>query len=78
MKAIESSGQIDREGILHLSKPLLERDKKVRVIVLVPEGEIEEEELLWMKSLEKNPAFSFLKDSAEDIYSIKDGKPFHD
>jgi succinyl-CoA synthetase alpha subunit len=78
MKAIETTGQIDKEGNLHLSKPLLEKDKKVKVIVLVPEGESEEEELLWVKTQSKNPAFSFLEDPAEDIYSLKDGKPFHD
>jgi hypothetical protein len=25
-----------------------------------------------------NPAFHFLKDPAEDIYTLTDGKPFHD
>ena len=77
MKAIETSGEIDKEGILRLLKPLSEKDKKVRVIVLVPEGE-DEEEMLWMKAISKNPSFSFLEDPAEDIYSSKDGKPFHD
>ena len=72
MKAIETTGQIDHEGNLHLSKPLLEKDKKVKVIVLVPEGENEEEEMLWLKSASKNPAFSFLEDPAEEIYSLKD------
>ena len=77
MKAIETIGEIDKEGVLHLSKPLSAKGK-VRVLVLVPEGETEEEEMLWMKALIKNPSFSFLEDSAEDIYSLKDGKPFHD
>ena len=78
MKAIETTGQIDKEGVLRLSKPLTEKDKRVKVIVLVPEGESEEDEMLWLKAISKNPSFSFLEDSAEDIYSIKDGKPFHD
>ena len=78
MKAIETTGQIDEEGNLHLSKPLLEKDKRVKVIVLIPESEIEEEEVLWLKSVSKSPSFGFLEDPAEDIYSLKDGKPFHD
>ena len=78
MKAIETTGQIDKEGGLHLSKPLLEKNKKVKVIVLVPDDEVEEDELLWMNSITKNPSFGFLKDPAEDIYTLKDGKPLHD
>ena len=33
-----------------------------------------------MKSLfaETNPAFDFLKEKAEDVYTRADGKPFHD
>ena len=77
MKAIETTGRIDKEGNLHLSKPLEEKDKKVKVIVLLPEGESEDENL-WLKALTKNPSFGFLEDPAENIYSAKDGKPFHD
>ena len=78
MKAIETTRQLDKDGNLHLSKPLLEKDKRVKVIVFVPESEMEEEEVLWLKSVSKNPSFGFLEDSAQDIYSIKDGKPLHD
>jgi hypothetical protein len=77
MKAIETTGQIDNNGILHLAEPLTAKDKRVKVIVLVPESIDDEDESLWLKVLNKNPAFSFLEDPAEDIYSIKDGKPFH-
>ena len=76
MKAIETTGQTDKEGNLHLIKPLAEKEKKVKVIVLVPEEEAEENSL-WMKSIVGNPAFGFLEDPAEDIYSSKIGKPFH-
>ncbi len=31
-----------------------------------------------MKTLANNPAFDSLKDPAEDIYTLDDGKPFHD
>lgn len=30
----------------------------------------------WLFAAVDNPAFNFLADSAEDIYSIRDGKPF--
>ena len=76
MKAIETTGQIDKEGILHLSNPLQEKGKKVKVIVLVPE-ENAEEDILWVNSITRNPAFDFLEDPAEDIYSSKDGEPFN-
>lgn len=38
----------------------------------------QEEEKLWMDSISKNPAFDFLKDCEEDIYSQKDGEPLDD
>jgi hypothetical protein len=47
------------------------------VIVLVPdEGDISE--AAWTKTDATSPAFAFLKDGAEDIYTTADGKPFHD
>lgn len=76
MKAIETTGQIDQHGMLHVAEPLATKDKRVKVIVLVPESE-DDEETQWLKSVSKNPAFSFLEDPAENVYSMKDGKPFH-
>jgi len=40
------------------------------------DDEISEEE--WLYAIAHNPAFDFLKDPAEDIYSVQDGKPFTD
>lgn len=77
MRAVETTGKIDGKGVLHLSKPLKEKDKKVKVIVLFPESGDETEERIWMEAISKNPAFDFLKDPAEDIYSSKDGKPLN-
>ena len=37
-----------------------------------------DEEELWMKAIGSNPAFNFLNDPKEDIYSITDGEPFND
>lgn len=32
----------------------------------------------WLHAAASNPAFDFLKDPEEDIYTLADGKPFHD
>lgn len=76
MKAVETTGRIDKDGNLHLSKPLAARDKDVKLIVLFNDTEPEEDKR-FLESISKNPAFSFLEDPAEDIYSIKDGEPFN-
>ena len=48
-------------------------------IVLFPEEEHEEfSELEWLHAAATNPAFDFLKDPAEDIYTLTDGRPFND
>lgn len=78
MKAIETTGTIDQKGILKLNKSLHFRNRKVRIIILVDEKNDGEEDSLWLKSISSNPAFDFLKDKEEDIYSLSDGKPFND
>jgi hypothetical protein len=30
----------------------------------------------WLKAAVNNPVFDYLKDSAEDIYTLNNGKPF--
>lgn len=80
MKAIETTGIIDEEHRLLLDEPLLIFDLapvRVRVIILVPqEADIPEGE--WLKASALSPAFDFLKEPEEDIYTLSDGKPFHD
>lgn len=74
MKAIEVAGHIDQSRVLHLDAPLdIAGPRRVRVLVLVPEDEVSEAE--WNRAIAANPAFEFLHDSAEDIYSPTDGKP---
>jgi hypothetical protein len=75
-KAIEVNGTVDRERQLHLDEPLpIDGPSRVRVIVLVPEAEdVDERE--WLRSAVANPAFDFLKEPEEDIYSLTDGQPF--
>ena len=78
MKAIETTGIIDKQHRLVLDEilPIAEKSK-VRVIILLPEeSDIGETE--WIKTAASNPAFDFLKEPEEDIYTKEDGKPFHD
>ena len=49
------------------------------MIVLVPDdqpSDISEGE--WLATAARNPAFDFLKDPREDVYSASDGEPFRD
>lgn len=78
MKAIETTGTVNEQHQLLLDKPLSHVDPgRVRVIVLVPE-EDEIDEKGWLEAITTNSAFDFLKDEAEDIYTLSDGKPFDD
>ena len=78
MKAIETTGIIDEQHRLVLDETLPIAEKsKVRVIILLPEeSDIAETE--WLKTAASNPAFDFLKEPEEDIYTREDGKPFYD
>ena len=74
MKAIELKAKIDENGHLKIDIPLKITNKKVKVIVLFPEDDgFEDEE--WLHGVSSSPSFDFLKEDAEDIYSILDGKP---
>ena len=77
-KAIETTATInsDRQLVLDEQLPIV-GPTKVRVIILLPEDvDIDEKE--WLRSASVNPAFDFLKEPEEDIYTLADGKPFHD
>lgn len=77
MQAIELTGTIDEKGQLHLDSPISQVGQgRVRVILLREEAEIGDSE--WLKAAAGNPAFDFLNDPAEDIYSLNDGRPFND
>lgn len=78
MTAIETIGTVEAEHRLRLEDPLpLAGPSRVRVIILVPETG-DSEEKAWAKAASTSPAFEFLKDAAEDIYTRADGKPFRD
>ncbi|HTE85484.1 MAG TPA: hypothetical protein VK821_12200 [Dehalococcoidia bacterium] len=76
-RAIEVTGTIDARRQLHLDEPLpLSGPSRVRVIILVAQ-ETDEDECEWLRAAGANPAFDFLSDPEEDIYSPSDGKPYH-
>ncbi|HKA52395.1 MAG TPA: hypothetical protein VKJ47_01910 [Candidatus Binatia bacterium] len=77
-KALEVTGTIDEQRQLHLDEPLpIVGPSRVRVIILIPE-ETDISETEWLRSAASNPAFDFLREPEEDIYTLADGKPFHD
>ncbi len=78
MTAIEVTGTVDEQHQLRLDDRLpIPGPQRVRVIVLYSLlNEWDEKE--WLHAAAQNPAFDFLKDAVEDIYSPNDGKPFHD
>jgi len=79
MRAIEINTMTDRFGHLKLDYPINKRDKKVRVIILVDEStDYNDEETQWMNAISKNPAFDFLNEPSENIYTLKDGESFND
>jgi hypothetical protein len=80
VRAIETTGVIDEASHLQLDTPLpVVGPSRVRVIVLLPEEERNDiDELEWLHAAMANPAFDFLKDPEEDIYTLADGRPFDD
>jgi hypothetical protein len=78
LKALEVTGTIDEQRRLHLDEPLpIVGPSRVRVIILISE-ETDMDEKEWLQAAASNPAFDFLQAPEEDIYTLADGKPFHD
>ena len=80
VRAVETTGVIDDRRQLWLDTPLpVVGPSRVRIIVLIPEKEYEEiSESEWLHAAAINPAFDFLKEPEEDIYTLADGRPFDD
>lgn len=79
MKAIEIVSKTDKKGHLKIDYKLDKSNKDVRVLILLDEdSNEEEEEKLWLNSISTNPAFGFLSEPVEDVYSLDDGEPFKD
>jgi len=78
LTAIEMSGTVNESHQLLLDELLpIPGPKRVRVIILYsPIDEWNEKE--WLHAATLSPAFDFLKDPEEDIYTLSDGKPYYD
>jgi hypothetical protein len=78
LTAIEMTGTVDQDRHLQLDRLLpFAGPARVKVIVLYPLVE-EVSETEWLSAAARNPAFAYLHEASEDIYSLADGKPFHD
>jgi len=78
LTAIELTGTVNERRELQLDGvlPIL-GPRRVRVIVLYsPVDEWDESE--WLRAATLSPAFDFLRDPDEDIYTPIDGKPYDD
>lgn len=77
MKPIEVLGTIEEGGRVRLDEPVPAAvGDRVRLIVLVGEDEPTEQE--WLRAAMQGGAFDFLKAPEEDLYTLRDGKPFDD
>jgi hypothetical protein len=78
MTAIEMTGRIDEHRQLQLDDLFpTPGPMRVRVIILYPLDD-EWDEAEWLQAAIHTPAFDFLSDPEEDIYSLADGEPFYD
>jgi hypothetical protein len=74
MRAIETTGILNTQGQIQLDHPIpQEKARFVRVILLIPEDELNAK--TWLDAVANNPSFAFLHNSEEDIYTLEDGQP---
>ena len=78
MRAIEIVSKTDKTGLLKINYKLDKSESNVRVLILLDDDNEQEDEKLWMRSISRNPAFNFLNDLVEEIYSSNDGEPLND
>ncbi len=75
LRAIETQGRIVDTRHIETDADL-PVGRQVRVVVLLSPAEEDVSERDWLAAAAHNPAFAFLADEAEDIYSGEDGEPF--
>jgi hypothetical protein len=77
MTAIEMTGTVDERRQLRLDDTLpIVGPMRVRVLVLYPADDLDEDE--WRRAAARDPAFHYLHDAREDIYTLSDGKAYND
>jgi hypothetical protein len=75
---------IEKDGTVRLPKKLkLSGPRRAILTILdekLPVVDVDDElnETEWLKASMSNPAFDYLRDPEEDIYTIRDGKPFYE
>ncbi len=74
MEAIEKIVKFDEEGNTTLKLGKQFSRKNAKVVVLIKDDEINENE--WLSFAMDNGSFDFLKPSGEDIYTMEDGEPY--
>ena len=76
--ALEVSAEIDEQRNIHISGPLpIAGPRRVRLIILFDDGsDVDEQE--WLHAAARNPAFAFMAEEGEDLYSLADGWPLDD
>jgi len=76
LTAIETTGTIKPNHQIELDDDLpADAPDRVRVIVLFDTNGSDVSEREWLRAAAKNPAFDFLADESEDIYTLADGRP---
>ncbi len=81
MQAFEATGTIGAGGQLVLENPPpITGSHRVRVLILLDDAPFESapdpDESAWLRSTSRSPAFDFLRDPLEDVYTADDGEPF--
>ena len=74
MEAIEKLVHFDEEGNTTLQLGKHFSKKEAKVVVLIKDEELSENE--WLGLAMKGGAFDFLSDPGENIYSMEDGVPY--
>ena len=75
---------IEKDGSVRLPKKVkLSGPRRAILTILDESWPIEENaddwnEMEWLKASMSNPAFDYLRDPEEDIYTIRDCKPFYE
>ena len=75
MRAIEVTGMIDGDQLRFDSPLPMKKPRRARAIILFVDDD-DMDDQIWLYAAAHNPAFDFLKEVAEDIYTVADGQPF--
>lgn len=83
LHTVEATANLDENGVLHVNEPIrgLEAGEVLVIVVAraqnhpVPERYDDISSQEWNRAMMNSSALAFLKDPAEDIYTLEDGEP---